>query len=238
MPAFTHKLATTYKDTGPTWVPPQEANLEMWLPFSSNFTDSSGNGRDCTVGEGTPTIIADPEGGGRNCLDLDGSSRLFMDVNPAGLGGGTTMSFGGWARPETYGEGNYGRMINHQDQSSSDYVISTYITDQNAEHDLLVGVFGPQTGSVVRVANVITLEEWFHFFYTRKSGEGILYVNGIDVGNHATTTYTTLKTSTNPVDIGDRKDFVRKWNGQLRNLMIYRNALLTPAEVIDIRDNT
>jgi len=237
MPAFGNKLATTYKPSGP-WTPPHAANLELWLPYNTDFNDASGNGRNSYTAAGTPQLVTDPDGT-ENVLYLNGSSRLHITANLTGLTGGQAASFCCWVRPVTYGDNSYGRIITQRYASSGDETptIDVFFNNSDVSNGFSAAWYSDNS-SQLNTGGVVGLNSWSFIGQTMESGNHIAYEAAVS-RNTGLKAYTALNTNSNaPVVIGDRQNGTRTSRTYIRQIMWWKDVILSQQDMLDIMTNT
>lgn len=232
---FSPTLASYHTATAPPWTPPQQASLAVWLPLETDMDDISGNGRAFTP-VGSPTYPTDPDDPTKTVLDLNGSSQYGVLTSHTGLLGGTEVSYGAWIRPRTFGGGGYGRVLSERQGNSS---IECNLDDTAANNGATCGYYSNTTNNLVDAPdNTVIVNQWIHLFFTRTNGSSILYADGVQIASN-TAGYSTLNGADNDnIYLGDRYDFVRRFNGYMAHIMWWKDVVLTPAEVLDVYQNS
>ena len=200
-------------------------HLVAWYKFDGDFTDSSGNGYDLTIGGGTPTTT--------NVEKVIGLSANFMS-NDAYL---TTSAFSLGNRPFSvsflvkYGETNF----------SNDYFF-VYQGDWTISPDnkvIFLGItstkryvfYGYNSDSITTSSFTENATDWVHLVYSvDETYIRYIYRNGVEILKDTTKTSFILPSENEPVNIGWFNKNERDFKGYMDDLRFY-DKVLTPTEI-------
>lgn len=204
---------------------------------ASPAADYSGYGNNA-VWQGNATVSTTQVSGTINfnnpgSIDLDGTNDYLevQDSNVLDLSGTGPFTFTAWIYPESFGESNNGRIIDHGGGSGLDGGWSFLVDDLGAGDQLTVYLESPGVSETYRSnANAVTLNEWQHVAAIREGATITFYVNGVNAGS-ATNTNLNIADSADPVRIGIRaSDLNRDFNGFIDEVRVY-NRTLTATEI-------
>lgn len=198
---------------------------------SSNSHDGSLE-PDCAMGS-APTWTQGIVDGG---IDFDGGSDYVEVADDLTLAFTGSFSATAWIRPETFGDGNYGRIVAKQQYATgfgpgwSVYLV-TNGTSPSGEKSFCVNIDTGFSGCADDQS--IDLDTWQHIavVFDDPGDEVRFFVNGEAKG--VITTSQALRSSTVPLRIGDRDDLARSFNGRMDDLRLYGRALSKP-EIDDL----
>lgn len=174
-------------------------------------------------------------------VDLDLPKLIFLDFDETGYvqiadaaaldltGGALTIE--AWILPQTYGQNEQGRIIDHGGGSS----IASGWTFR-VENAGYANCLNFMTNHVAHYSdqNVITVNAWQHVAVTLSAGTLTFYVNGVATG--VRTSVATPKANTTPIRIGMRAtDDYRGFHGYIDEVRIWSVAR-TAQQLIDSKD--
>lgn len=178
--------------------------------------DSTANNNDLTANSGPTADSASQINGG---LSFDGTASASVTQN-ASINGHSTITIQVWINPTTYGTGNFGRIVDKTQSSSSGFFFTLTATGENLRFNR-VGAGGGQWDTD---ASSITLGIWasiaLTYDYSDNGNDPIFYKNGTVLGHteFSTPTTTTPNDSANDLFIGDKSDATRGFNGDMDEL--------------------
>lgn len=193
---------------------------------STTALDRSGFGNDAALSNGA-SFSTDTQSGRGCSLSLDGSD------DKAGAGTGSSLNLTGpvtvsaWIKPDTFGSGNKGRIIDKNNAGSSGFEF--HVENATVASGLTFCVNSCPNGSM---ANIITLGRWQHVAaVTSGSGSVRFYVDGIDKGTASMGGGSIASHESVPLTIGGRaSDTARQFDGLIDDIRIYGKTL-TASEV-------
>ena len=169
-------------------------------------------------------------------LDFDGGNDYVEVVDDPALAFTGSFTATAWIRPESFGDGNYGRIVAKQQYVGgfgpgwSVYLV-TNGTNPAGERSICVNI---DTGFSDCADDLsIDLDTWQHVavVFDDEGDQVRFFVNGEAEG--VLTTSQELRASTVPLRIGDRDDLARSFDGKIDDLRLYSRAL-TEAEIDDL----
>ncbi|MHC5083563.1 MAG: LamG domain-containing protein, partial [Planctomycetota bacterium] len=207
-------------------IPPDEPDLSSlrnglvgeWLFSDSDGSvarDTSGNSNNVTLSD--ETMWADD-----NCLDFS-STETYLTAEPTealNLSGSLTIS--AWINPRTFGQSNYGRIVDKGDGSAS-RGFSLLLNGSNAD----VGYLTYGGDYVSSTDNVISLNTWTHVCatYDTQAQTVSFYVDGQPAGS-AAYTQDPASTAGDPLYIGLRGYSAnRNFDGQIDGVRLYSRSV-------------
>lgn len=224
-----------------------DANAVLCYRMNENaqgkVLDSSGNQN---IGiESNVTYMASGKEGGAYTFNATTSYITIQpstSINNVFDGGGTIA---GWIDPNSFGEGNFGRIVATDDTATSDGS-QILLNDTNNTLDLIQwnaestpGFFEWSTPT-----NSIVVGSWIHFAVTYDSSsiatDPLIYLNG--VSQTVTEDATASPAGTREDDsngnklIGNRSDNTRTFDGEIDE-MIWLTRVLSADEILDIYTN-
>ena len=221
----------SYPTSGTTWTDLSRNNLNGTLNNntfnSSNLGSITFNGSNSVVGLGDNDLFSFTSGGG---VDLPFSVSCWVRLTAYGTGFYAFSTFiaksqyisGTWSREWTFGQANatgFGFNVFNPDTSGGTYI-----------------------GKVI--GTPLALNLWYHLTATytgSKTTSGIsLYINGVlqsNITNVGGGTYTGMGNTATTVELGRQYssgvgDDNGYFNGNISNVLIYRNKVLSPSEVL------
>jgi hypothetical protein len=211
-------------------------NQSSWEPNQlTTWTDTiaavSGTATDVTVTDGHLNF-----NGTTARVDFGTLTTALEDLF---AGGGTFVA---WVRPETDGEGDFGRIVDTQQSTTEGW--STFFRDETGGS----AQFGFQAGATTVANNwettaPIALNEWVMVAVTFDSNSvqtvPVMYVNGVSVAvstvSAAGATY--ASDSGNDLYVGNRTDLARTFDGDIEIVALY-TAVKSATEIEDIYNAT
>lgn len=165
------------------------------------------------------------------CVDLDGTNQYVDAGTNSALDIDGSLTVEAWIYPDTYGDNNYGRIVDRQGQFSGlgySFYMNNNPAGTPAGTATISGSIRTTAGSAN--ANSITLGQWSHVVmrYDSSLGQVKFYVNGVDQsGFNVATTPGSNGTS---FKIGDRADLTRSFDGKIDLVKVY-NYARTPTQI-------
>lgn len=203
------------------------ANTRSGLVGEWTFSENSGPVTSDTSTQANFAALSDETMWTDGAVDFSGSQTYLRC--PAGsslnLTGSLTMS--AWINPRSYGEGNYGRIIDKGVGSAARGF--TFMLNGTAKAPSYL-VYGAAIAS--GTANSVPLNTWTHvaIVHDPAAGTAEFYVNGQPAGS-AAYTRANVDTATDPLYIGIRGYTMdRSFDGQIDGVRMYNRAI-TPAEM-------
>ena len=166
-----------------------------------------------------------------SCLDFDGTDD-HVTVGSSGMNASTTaITTSMWISFDAMSDGWILANLSIADYTKGYLVRVDYPSYQ-------VGFYvGTGSGSnSVWSTNTLSLSTWYHIVCTYKSGEQLIYVNGV-VWASGTGTGSIDYTGITTGYIGVASDLSRDFNGQIANLMIY-DTVLSASQVKEIYNDS
>lgn len=169
---------------GETSTPPSGTEEYSFWDFNetggTSAADSWG-GFNATLASGA-SFVAGKNGNG---LDLDGSSNGYASL-PAGIASGLDeITVAGWVKLDGYT--NWGRLFDFGTGTSS-YM---YLTPRNGTTGTVRFTIrgNATTQDIINSPTTLTPGQWYHLAVTLSENEGVLYVNGTEVGRNNSMTF-------------------------------------------------
>ena len=192
--------------------------LVGWWRFDGNLTDSSGSGNNGTVGAGSAAYAAGKYG---RALSANGSLRIAItDTTDLKLVD-SSYTISAWIKPSSYGGGGFGRIL---DKGVSPFS-SGYVLNLNSG----INGFGMshRSGGEVTISNSIDLDVWQHIVASFDGTAITLYKNAVPLKSE---NVSSISSNSGSLDIANRGDNARGFQGKIDNVMIYNRAL-SPSEI-------
>jgi hypothetical protein len=162
-------------------------------------------------------------------LTFDGTDDYVQIANNSILNNLTSFTYSAWIYPTGWGEGNFGRIISKESstQAADDFLFFLRAQDQtfaaSVDNSLNSNNYS------IAPANSLSLNNWYHLTatYSDSTDKKIhLYLNGQEVTYQQQDTLAgTLKTTSNPITIGNTPSADRTFQGKIDDARIYNRAL-------------
>ncbi len=189
-----------------------------WYQFEGNANDSSGNGRNGTLVNG-PTFVAGQVG---QAVNLDGTNDHVS--LPAGIVNSlSNFSIATWVRLDTTSA--WRRLFDF----GTGTTVNMFLTPQSGSNTVRFAITTAGGGAEQRINGTSALPTgaWIHVAVTKSGNTGILYVNGVQVGQNTSMTLSPSSLgNTNQNWIG-RSQYAGDpfLDGQVDDFRIYNRAL-------------
>ena len=189
------------------------ANLQGYYPFTSNFNDSSDQGRNATAsgativsGSGQPDDKATLVTAGYKSASFDGTNDSAISAGSLGITTGTSYCFGAWMYVEDQGDAL--GMLNHMSGKCYLYRVGsgsdkTWKTEGN--------------GTNITSSSGVSVDTWHHIMVNVDSSTATLYIDGVDAQSSPADNTITGSTTVDQIQIGqeaslyDLKGSVTDW---------------------------
>jgi flagellar hook assembly protein FlgD len=194
------------------------AIVGLWH-MDGDWRDSSGNNNTGVPVNG-PTFSTDNHGG-TQAVSLNGSNSFVEVADSNILDLTSAMTVEAWIKPNDIG--NY-RQIVSKFGSPGNYAYEIGLAPAG---NLRVDISGNGTANdyLVTTTAPITVNVWNHIAATFNAGILKLYVNGIEVVQPKTSTISSLKASTSPINIGRAPAGIEYFSGLIDEVALYNRAL-------------
>ena len=184
---------------------------------NTTLSDMTGN-NDGTLetNNGTDNKLFSAKVGNGLSLDGDNDGVLIPYSTDFDLAGDYQIAV--WVYPLSYGEGNYGRIIDHYGSTGWELNI-----DGSDEPNSVSMWYSPNIRVLSAHENSVRLNRWTHIAYTVNSGTMTVYING-ELSN-STTGVSAPQIQTGPVAIGKRSQAANRFfDGTIDELGIWNRA--------------
>ena len=176
----------------------------------------------------SPVAFADPADPTEVYLDFDGNDDHVEIPEASPLDLGPTFTLSAWILPESWGQNQQGRILEHNGGSSGGAGWTLHL-----ENNAFSGAFRLQVnddGGFVGVSDedVLALGTWQHVAVTVDAGVATFYVNGVPSGSVSGAP--TPLSPGDPVRIGARLDDARGFEGGIDEVRIW-NVALSAAQI-------
>ena len=225
-----------------TGAPIDDANCQAaWLMEADvdPIIDSSQNSNTGAEQSDPTHATADPPAAysvGYEILDVVLDS-FDVTMNPGGsLDPGGDFSIVAWIYLNSYGDNNFGRILDNLDTSGADVGWSWYVNNNGGINTMSLniadGVVETETGNT----GTLSTGSWIHVgvVFDDTANTVDWYVNGV-AGATDTAGKTPSASGINPT-IGDRNDNLRQFDGRLDEVAFF-DRTISEAEVNDIMNN-
>lgn len=213
----------------PTPVPPKKDPVTLYKFDEASgiiASDSSGSGTSATLTEAAWTA-----GKSGNAVELSGANQYV--ILPSGIVSGLNdITVSAWVKPDTVS--NWVRVFDFGESTNS-YMFMTAKSSSNTFR-FAITAEGSANEQIIEGGPPLSAGAWCHVAVTLKENEGILYLNGKEVGRNASMT---LK----PSDLGFTScNYIGKsqWNdpyldGLVDDFRIYNRALAA-SEIMELAE--
>jgi hypothetical protein len=166
-----------------------------------------------------------------SCLDFDGTDD-YVTVGSSGMNASTTaLTTSMWISFDAMSDSWILANL-----SIADYTKGYLVRVDHPSYQVGFYVGKGSSSNSVWSTNTLSLSTWYHIVCTYKSGEQLIYVNGV-VWASGTGTGSIDYTGITTGYIGVASDLSRDFNGQIANLMIY-DTVLSAANVKELYDDS
>ena len=190
------------------------ADLIAYYPFNGNANDESGNGNDGTVNGATLTV--DRFGNPDSAYAFDGSDD-YIEVPPSSsLNITSELTITAWVNIEAAGGFYQHYVVDSRDGSGGGYGLNV---DTNSSQFWIGNTYPnfPSTGSTIEVGS------WHHVAGKYDGTDVVVYVDAIEI-ERIPFNYV-IESSTGPLFIGQRYNFLERFGGRIDEVRIYNRAL-------------
>jgi hypothetical protein len=172
--------AATIAQTVPNYLPTN--GLVGWYPFNGNANDESGLGTNGVIN--SALLSNDRFGNNNEAFYFNGTtSNIDLGINPSINSILNDFSLSYWIKSEVNGGTIF---ANYSSQGGSSWRIAAKI---NSNGTIGTGyLINPNWQSTNSSPYTITLNQWFHYTFTRSGGSTNIYINGILISNNSLST--------------------------------------------------
>jgi hypothetical protein len=197
-------------------------NVSLFLPFNSNFNDSSSNNFSVTAyGNAQISSTQSKFGGSSAYFDGDGDYLEVSDNNLFNFGNGDfTIEFWIYFSGNPSPIGNLGTLVTtaYPSDCQGIYIgIGGYGQIQWLAGDGSNWYFARDAGSP------LTQNQWYHIAYVRNGSNLLLFLNGTEIDSYNIGSVT-LTNSNNKIHIGGRSSYNQYYNGYIDDLRVTKGT--------------